>query len=138
MRRVVVTGIGLVTPLGMGREITWRNLIAGKSGIRAITHIPVEDIPCRIAGVVPREEGVEGSFNPDVYMPKPEQRRVADFIIYGMAAATEAIEDSGWKPQSDEERERTGVLIGAGIGGLDRIYTESVTLFENGPRRVSP
>ncbi len=135
MRRVVVTGLGMVSPLGADLKTTWRNLIANKSGIRRITEFDVSDIPAQVAGMVPR--GEEG-FNPDSYMEPKEQRKVDPFILYGVAAAVQAIEDSGWKAETEEDQGRTGVMIGSGIGGLTRIYDASVTLSEQGPRRVSP
>ncbi|MBL8550847.1 MAG: beta-ketoacyl-ACP synthase II [Hyphomonadaceae bacterium] len=144
-RRVVVTGIGLISPLGFGREVTWRRLIEGKSGAGPITHFKVDDLPCRIACHVPRVDGrgggapgQEGVFDPDLTMSPKEQRRVDEFILYAMAAADEAVADSGWAPKTVEERERTGVLIGAGIGGLDSIAQTAITLHTEGPRRVSP
>ena len=141
MRRVVVTGMGMVSPLGMGVEHNWRAITAGKSGIKKIEHFDVSDITSRIAGIIPRtteENPKNGEFNPDLYMEPKEQRKVDIFITYGMAAATEAIEHSGWKPANEEQQNRTGVLIGSGIGGLDEIYKTSTLLNERGPRRVSP
>lgn len=138
MRRVVVTGIGLVTPLGCGVEASWKRLIAGESGIGAIQGFDVSDIPCRIAGQVPRGDAQSDKFNPDDFISPKEQRKMDVFIHFAMAAATQAVEDSGWKPTGDEDRERTGVLIGSGIGGLEGIYDASITLHERGPRRVSP
>jgi 3-oxoacyl-[acyl-carrier-protein] synthase II len=138
MRRVVVTGIGLVTPLGGDAKTTWANLLAGRSGIGRITRFDTKDIPVNIGGLVPEGEGVEGAFNADLYMPPQEQRKVDRFIVYGVGAASQAIEDSGWAPQTDEERFRTGVMIGAGIGGLPRIEETVLTLHQKGFRRVSP
>ncbi|MCA0370982.1 MAG: beta-ketoacyl-ACP synthase II [Proteobacteria bacterium] len=136
-RRVVVTGIGLVTPLGGSARSTWTNMLASRSGIRTVTRFDVKDIPVSIGGFVP--EGDEpDALNADQYMPPAEQRRVDHFIVYGVSAASQAIEDSGWSPQTDEERERTGVMIGAGIGGLPRIEDTVRTLHEKGFRRVSP
>ena len=144
-RRVVVTGIGLITPLGVGREISWRRLVAGDSGAGPITHFKVDDLPCRIACHIPRTDGRgghpaegEGVFNPDATMSPKEQRRVDEFILYAMAAADEAVADSGWKPQTQAERDRTGVLIGSGIGGLNSIANTALQLEKEGPRRVSP
>lgn len=136
-RRVVVTGLGLVTPLACGVEATWQKLIAGKSGLRAITQFDVSDLPAKIAGMVPRGDG-EGEFNPDKWVEKKEQKKMDDFIVYSIAAATQAIEDSGWKPQTEEEKERTGVMIGSGIGGLAEIERTVLEMKEKGPRRVSP
>ena len=138
MRRVVVTGLGLVTPLGCGVETNWRRLIAGECGFKRIDTFEVEDLACQIAAIVPREPGVEGSFNPDDWFEPKEQRKVDDFIIYGAAAATQALTDAGWKADTREKQETTGVLIGSGIGGLGGIYETSVTLLQKGPRRVSP
>lgn len=137
MRRVVVTGLGLVTPLGNGVEATWQNLIKGKSGIRRIDTFDTEAYPSKIAGLVP--QGTEpGQFNFDDYIPARDRRRMDDFIVYGMAATEEALKDSGWLPETEEQREMTGVMIGSGVGGLPRIYESSVTLREGGPRKLSP
>jgi 3-oxoacyl-[acyl-carrier-protein] synthase II len=138
MRRVVVTGLGLVTPLGCGVETNWRRLIAGECGFKRIDTFEVDDLACQIAAIVPREPGVEGSFNPDDWFEPKEQRKVDDFIIYAAAAATQALADAGWKADTAEKQETTGVLIGSGIGGLGGIYETSVTLLQKGPRRVSP
>jgi 3-oxoacyl-[acyl-carrier-protein] synthase II len=138
MRRVVVTGIGLVTPLACGVEETWSRLLAGKSGARKITRFETQDLATKIACDVPRGDGSEGTFNPDQWLDSKEQRRVDDFIMFGLAAAKQAVMDSGWQPSSEEERCRTGVLIGSGIGGLPGIADAAVTLLEKGPRRISP
>lgn len=145
MRRVVVTGLGLVTPLGCGVDLVWKRLLAGQSGIRRIDHFDVEDLGSKIAGIVPRHDGrggggpdVEGSFDPDAVMSPREQRRIDDFMLYGIAAADAAIADSGWQPETEEDRERAGVLIGSGTGGLETTYNASITLREEGPRRLSP
>jgi len=138
MKRVVVTGVGLVTPLACGVEASWERLIAGRSGIEAIQKFDTADLPCKIAGEVPRGDGASGSFNADDWMAPKDQRKVDAFILYGVAAAQQAVEDSGWKPESDEQRDRTGVLIGSGIGGLESIYEASLLLAEKGPRRISP
>jgi len=138
MRRVVVTGLGLVTPLGCGVETNWRRLIAGECGFKRIDTFKVDDLACQIAAVVPREQGAEGSFNPDDWFEPKEQRKVDDFIIYGAATATQALADADWKADTSEKQETTGVLIGSGIGGLGGIYETSVTLLQKGPRRVSP
>ena len=141
MRRVVVTGMGMVSPLGVGVEHNWAALTAGKSGIKKIEHFDVSDITSRIAGIVPRtdsENPTDGAFNPNLYIEPKERRKVDEFIIYGMAAAKEAIEDAGWQPTDEESQNRTGVLIGAGIGGLDEIYKTSILMNERGPRRISP
>ncbi len=138
MRRVVVTGMGMVTPLGCGVEATWRRLIAGASGARRIEHFDVSDLPCKIACTIPRGDGSDGSFNPDQWMEPKEQRKVDDFIIFAMAAARQALDDAGWKPATREEQASTGVLIGSGIGGIEGIAECAVTLKEKGPRRISP
>jgi 3-oxoacyl-[acyl-carrier-protein] synthase II len=145
LRRVVITGIGLVTPLGRDRETTWSRLIAGKSGAGPITHFRCDDLPARIACLVPRTDDQRGApvnedwaFDPGKTMSAKEQRRVDDFILYGVAAADEALADSGWIAHSDAERERAGVMIGAGIGGLDTIERTALQLEREGPRKVSP
>jgi 3-oxoacyl-[acyl-carrier-protein] synthase II len=138
MRRVVVTGLGLVTPLGSGVEPTWKRLIDGESGIRGIQSFDVSDLPSKIGGQVPRGETSSGSFNADDWVPPKDQRRMDEFIVFGLAAAIQAVEDSGWKPEADQDRERTGVMIGSGIGGLTTIADGAITLKEKGPRRMSP
>ncbi len=138
MRRVVVTGMGLVTPLGTGVKMNWDRLIAGKSGVRSIQNFDVSDLPARIAGQVPPGDTATGGFNADDYVSPKEQRKMDRFIVYAMAAAHQAVEASGWKPQDEEGRCRTGVMIGSGIGGLEAIYDGSITLKERGPRRMSP
>ncbi len=139
MKRVVITGMGIVSPLGVGLDKNWAALTSGKSGIRKITRFDVSDMSSQIAGLVPyQNEGFEDGFNADNAMPPKEQKKVDTFILYGIMAADEAVADSGWAPQTDEERERTGVMIGSGIGGLQSIYETSETLIQKGPRRVSP
>ncbi len=138
MRRVVVTGIGMVSPLGGNVEDTWNNLIAGRSGIGPITHFDASEMACRIAGEVKRGDGTDGTYNPDLWMEPKEQRRYDNFIIMALAAATQALDDAGWKPESHEEQCRTGVLVGSGIGGLRKIEETSLLLEKKGPRRVSP
>ena len=138
MRRVAITGLGLVTPLGSGVEANWERLVAGRSGVRAVTAFDVSDLPSKIAGQVPQGPEEEGLFDANRWMEPKDRRKVDTFILYGMAAADQAIADSGWTAESEEAQERTGVLIGAGIGGLQAIYEASVTLVERGPRRVSP
>jgi 3-oxoacyl-[acyl-carrier-protein] synthase II len=138
MRRVVITGLGLVTPLGAGIGPTWSALLAGKSGARRVTEFEVSDISCQIACFVPRGDGSNGTFNADKAMEPKEQRKVDDFIIYAVGAADEALADAGWAPKTPDEQERTGVLIGSGIGGLNGIAETSLLLKEKGPRRVSP
>jgi len=145
MRRVVITGMGLVTPLANGREATWKKLIAGESGLGLIDIFDTSDLACKIAGQVPWVSGRGGgsaddpdSFNPDVVMSAKEQRRVDEFILYGVAAADEAIADSGWKPETYEDKCATGVLLGSGIGGLATIAATAVELHLKGPRKISP
>jgi 3-oxoacyl-[acyl-carrier-protein] synthase II len=138
MRRVVVTGLGIVCPLGCGVETTWSGILGGKSGVRKIEKFDVSDIPCKIAGVVPRGDGSNGSFNADQWMEPKEQRKVDDFIIFSMSAATQALNDAGWHPESRDDQNSTGVLIGSGIGGIGGIAETAITLKERGPRRVSP
>lgn len=138
MRRVVVTGMGMVTPLGDGVDTNWRRLMAAESGIRAIQAFDTADLATKIAGEVPQGDKESGLFNADLYMLPKDQRKVDKFIVFAMAAAKQAVEDSGWKPQDEEGLARTGVMIGAGIGGLSTIYETSLVLKERGPRRVSP
>ena len=138
MRRVVVTGLGLVTPLGVGAEHVWKRLIAAESGIRSIQSFDVSDLPAKIAGQVPRGETAAGDFNADDWVPPKDQRKMDEFIIFAMAAADQAVKDSGWKPEDDDARERTGVMIGSGIGGLPGITEGALTVHEKGPRRLSP
>jgi 3-oxoacyl-[acyl-carrier-protein] synthase II len=138
MRRVVVTGLGLVTPLACGTEQTWRRLLAGESGIKAIEKFEVSDLPCKIAGQVPRGDGSAGSFNPDQWMEPKEQRKVDDFIIFAMGAATQALDDAGWHPREYDDQITSGVLIGSGIGGVEGIAETALLLRDRGPRRVSP
>ena len=138
MRRVVITGMGMVTPLGDGVDTNWRRLMAAESGIRSIQAFDTSDLATKIAGEVPQGDKANGHFNVDSYLAPKEQRKLDKFLIFGLAAAQQAVEDSGWKPQDDEGRDRTGVMIGAGIGGLQTIYETSLVLKERGPRRVSP
>jgi 3-oxoacyl-[acyl-carrier-protein] synthase II len=138
LRRVVITGLGLVTPLGCGVDQTWSRLIDGTSGARRIDEFDVSDLTCQIAARIPRGNGSNGTFNPDQWMEPKEQRKVDDFIIFAMAAAQQALNDAGWKPRTSEEQERSGVLIGSGIGGLEGIAETALLLEHKGPRRVSP
>lgn len=141
MRRVVVTGMGIVSPLGVGIKHNWDLLTAGKSGIVKISRFDASDITAQIAGEVPfteDENPKDGKFNVNLFVPPKEQKKMDMFICYAIAAAQEAVEDSGWMPQDEESRCRTGVLIGSGIGGLQSLYESSVTLHEKGPRRLSP
>jgi len=137
MRRVVVTGLGMVSPLAATVSGTWRRLIAGESGIGAITSFDASDLACQIGGQVQEGQG-DDQFRPDEAMSPKDQRKNDRFILLAMAAADQAVLDSGWHPENDEQRDRTGVMIGAGIGGLSSIYDASVTLLERGPKRVSP
>ncbi|MBP3403551.1 MAG: beta-ketoacyl-ACP synthase II [Alphaproteobacteria bacterium] len=137
MRRVVVTGMGMLSPMGRGVETTWQGLIQGKSAITPVTKYDVSESPAKIAGQIPLGTG-EGQFDPDSVMTPKEQRRVDPFILYGLCAGTDAMEDSGWKPETEEDHFRSGVMIGAGIGGLSAISDSAVVLKEQGPRRISP
>src|SRR5262252_4753924 len=138
MRRVVITGLGMVTPLACGVEPTWRRLLAGRSGARRIESFDVSDLPAKIACQVPRGDGSDDSFNPDQWMEPKEQRKVDDFIIFAMSAARQALDDAGWKPTTYDDQIKTGVMIGSGIGGLTGIAETAIVLKERGPRRVSP
>lgn len=142
MRRVVVTGIGLLTPLGWGVEKSWKGIVEGRSGIGPITAFDTEGYGCTIAGEVPsvdgRGGGGEGDFDPDKIMSAKDRKRVDDFILYAIAAADEALADANWKPETDEDKERTGVMVGSGIGGLGPIADTAIVLKEQGVRRVSP
>ena len=138
MRRVVVTGLGMVTPLACGVEATWQRLLAGQSGARRIEKFEVEDLAAKIACQIPRGDGSDGTYNPDQWMEPKEQRRVDEFIVYAMCAARQALDDSGWKPTSREDQIATGVMIGSGIGGIEGIADTAITLQDKGPRRVSP
>jgi 3-oxoacyl-[acyl-carrier-protein] synthase II len=128
----------MVTPLGCGVETNWSRLIAGESGAKKIDTFEVSDISCRIAGVIPVGDGTNGTYNSDQWMEPKEQRKVDKFIVYAMCAARQALEDSGWKPTTPDEQFSTGVMIGAGIGGVEGIADTAITLHERGPRRVSP
>ena len=136
MRRVVVTGIGMVSPLGADAETTWRRILAGDNACRRVTEFQVDDLPAKIACQIPLDG--EGAFDPDDWMEPKEQRKVDRFIVYAMAAATQALNDAGWHPTSDDDQHRTGTLIGSGIGGLEGIEQTSLLLRDRGPRRVSP
>lgn len=138
MRRVVITGIGAVTPLGDGAEHTWSRLLMGHNAAARIETFDVEDLACKIACQIPRGDGTNGTFNPDSYMSPKEQRKVDNFIIYGMAAAKQALDDADWHPESHEDRCATGVVIGSGVGGLEGIGEGEVTVRDKGPRRLSP
>lgn len=138
MRRVVITGLGMVSPLGCGVEVTWRRLLAGESGARRIERFDVSDLPAKIACSIPRGDGSDGTYNPDQWMEPKEQRKVDEFIAYAMCAARQALDDAGWHPQEREDQITTGVMIGSGIGGIEGIAETAITLKERGPRRVSP
>ncbi|MES2334078.1 MAG: beta-ketoacyl-ACP synthase II [Pseudomonadota bacterium] len=138
MRRVVVTGLGMVTPLACGVEETWSRLLAGQSGAGTITRFDSANVVTQYACEVPMGDGSDGTFNPDDWMEPKEQRKVDDFIIYGMAAAVQAVRDAGWENPSEDEKLRTGVMIGSGIGGLNSIAETAVLIKEKGPKRVSP
>ncbi len=138
MRRVVVTGIGMVSPLGGSADSSWSRLLAGESGAVNVTRCDVSDLASQIACEVPRGDGSGGTFNANDWMDPKDQRKADEFILFGMAAATQALADANWAPATDEDKHRTGVMVGSGIGGIGTIYETSVTLFEKGPRRVSP
>ena len=138
LRRVVVTGLGIVSPLGCGVETAWAGIVAGRSGAKRIDDFEVSDLACQIACRIPLGPRADGKFNPDDWMDLKEQRKVDPFIIFAMAAAQQALEDADWMPSSPEDQERSGVLIGSGIGGIGGIYDASITLYEKGPRRISP
>jgi 3-oxoacyl-[acyl-carrier-protein] synthase II len=138
MRRVVVTGMGLLTPLGCGVEETWSRLVRGDSGASKVDHFDVSDIAAKIACQIPRGDGTGGTFNPDMWMEPKEQRKVDQFIIFAMCAAKQALDDAGWHPKTPDEQNETGVLIGSGIGGIDGIAEAALLLREKGPRRISP
>jgi 3-oxoacyl-[acyl-carrier-protein] synthase II len=138
MRRVVVTGLGMVSPLGCGVEPTWQRILEGRSGARVIDTFDVSDLPSKVACLVPRGDGSDGTFNADQWMEPKDQRKVDDFIIFAMAAAKQALDDANWHPSTEEERCATGTMIGSGIGGLSGIADTAIVLKERGPRKVSP
>lgn len=137
MRRVVITGIGLLSPFGVGAELTWKKILSGESAASHIEGFETADLPCRIAHTIPRGTG-EGRFNPDDFVEPKDQRKIGDYILYGIAAAEMALADAGWKPSTQAEQNATGVLIGSGIGGIDGIAENALILQERGPRRISP
>ncbi|HZR89406.1 MAG TPA: beta-ketoacyl-ACP synthase II [Bradyrhizobium sp.] len=138
MRRVVVTGLGMVSPLGCGVDATWKRILNSESGARRIETFDVSDLPSKIACQVPRGDGSNGTFNPDQWMEPKDQRKVDDFIIFAMAAARQALDDANWHPATEEDRIATGTMIGSGIGGLSGIADTAILLKERGPRKVSP
>ncbi|AXI54571.1 3-oxoacyl-[acyl-carrier-protein] synthase 2 (plasmid) [Pseudoseohaeicola sp. NH-UV-7] len=138
MRRVVVTGLGLVTPLASGVEETWRRLLEGQSGAGTIQRFDANHLATNYACEVPRGDGSDGTFNADDWLEPKEQRKIDDFILFGIAAAEMAVRDANWTPEDEEDRLRTGVMIGSGIGGLSSIADTAVLIKERGPRRVSP
>lgn len=138
MRRVVVTGMGLLSPFGYGAEHSWQQLLTARSAASRIKTFEIEDLPCKIAHVIPRGDGSEHTFNPEAVLEPKELRKIGDFVLFGIAAAEEALRDSGWEPRTEEDRCATGVMIGSGIGGIDGISDSSITLHERGPRRISP
>ncbi len=137
MRRVVVTGLGMVSPLADGVDLTWERILEGQSGAGPITKFDASDLAATIAAEVPRGDG-EGDFNPDNYVEPKEQRRIDEFIIFAMAAADQALKDADWAPETEDDKCRSGVMIGSGIGGLPGIEEAAITLHEKGPRRISP
>ncbi len=139
LKRVVVTGLGMVTPLGTGVSHVWSKLLDGQSGLKRVDeHFDVSDIPAKVGGIIPRGNGGPGDFDIDAVVPVKDRRRMSDFIIYAMAAAQEAIDDSGWKPETDADREATGVMVGSGIGGLIGITEGALLVNERGATRLSP
>lgn len=138
MRRVVVTGIGMLSPMGRGVDVTWKGIVNSKSAIRAVDRYDVSESTAKIAGQVPFGKENPDLFDPDVILSPKEQRRVDPFILYGLSAGIDAVEDSGWKPENEEDLFRTGVMIGAGIGGLTSISESAIVLNEQGPRKISP
>ena len=138
MRRVVVTGMGLVSPFGVGVEHGWKELLSGRSACSRITRFDVSDYAAKIAHSVPRGDGSDGTFNPESVLEPKELRKIGEFIRYGIAAADEALKDSGWDPKTPDEQYASGVLIGSGIGGIDGIAENAIILKERGPRRISP
>jgi 3-oxoacyl-[acyl-carrier-protein] synthase II len=138
MRRVVITGLGMVTPLGCGVDTTWSNLKRGQSGLSRIDNFEVEDLPCQVAAQLPKGSVAEGKFQPDDWMEPKESRKVDPFIVYAIAAADQALNDAGWHPDTDQDQTASGVLIGSGIGGLEGIEEAAITLRDRGPRRISP
>ena len=138
MRRVVVTGMGMVSPVGCGTEASWANILAGHSGVRRVDDFQVDDLACQIAAYIPRGARADGKFDRDEWMAPKDSRKVDDFIIYAVAAAEQALEDADWHPATDADQIATGVLIGSGIGGLQGIEKNAITLLERGPRRISP
>ena len=138
MRRVVITGLGLVTPLASGVDASWKRILDGQSGARLITRFDADRVATKYACEVPLGDGADGSFNADDWMQPKERRKVDDFILYGIAAAEQAVRDAGWMPEDEHSRLRTGVMIGSGIGGLNSIAETALLIHERGPRRVSP
>jgi 3-oxoacyl-[acyl-carrier-protein] synthase II len=138
MKRVVITGMGMVTPLACGVEATWKRLLKGESGAKQIDRFKVDDLPCRIACSIPRGNGSNGTYNPDQWMLPQDQRKVDEFIVFAMCAARQALDDANWRPACHEDQINTGVVIGSGIGGIEGIASTAITLQERGPRRVSP
>src|SRR6185312_8644993 len=130
MRRVVITGMGMLTPLGCGVEATWARLLKGESGAKKIDTFEVSDIACKIACVIPRGDGTNATYNPDQWMEPKEQRKVDEFIVFAMCAARQALDDAGWHPKSYEEQATTGVLVGSGIGGIEGIAETAVVLHD--------
>ena len=139
MRRVVVTGLGMLTPLGNGVDVNWKRLISGQNGIRKINDFDVSDISCKIAGQIPQKiDDPEAGLDIDQWIEPRDQKRIDRFIAYGIISAMQAVEDSGWKPKNDEEKYRTGVILGSGIGGLETIAKTTEIMISKGPRKVSP
>src|ERR1700739_2678481 len=138
MRRVVVTGLGMVSPLGCGVEPTWTRILNSESGAKKIDTFDVSDLTSQIACVIPRGDGTDGTFDPNQWMEPKDQRKVDDFIIFAMCAARQALDDANWHPATEEDRCATGTMIGSGIGGVSGIADTALLLNERGPRKVSP
>ncbi|HXT81476.1 MAG TPA: beta-ketoacyl synthase N-terminal-like domain-containing protein, partial [Acetobacteraceae bacterium] len=138
MRRVVVTGMGIACPLGIGVEHVWRRLINSESGITAIQAFDTKDLPCKVAGQVPQGVKADGRLDIGEWIPVKDQKKMDRFIHLAMVAGTQAVEDSGWMPENEEDRDATGVMIGSGIGGLQTIYEASLQVHEGKARRLSP
>jgi 3-oxoacyl-[acyl-carrier-protein] synthase II len=138
MKRVVITGMGIVSPLGAGLDHNWTSLLSGKNGFRRIEEFDVDDLACQVGAMIPRGDGSNGSLNADDWVEPKDQRKIDPFILYGLIAAQMAVEDSGWVAETEEQRCRTGVIIGSGIGGLQTIYETGKLMDERGPKRISP
>jgi 3-oxoacyl-[acyl-carrier-protein] synthase II len=138
MRRVVITGMGMITPLGYGVDTNWNAILSSRSGLTKIKEFDISDLPCQIAGRIPLSDDRENAVDLDDLLAAKERRKLDDFVSYGIIAANQALADSGWVADDEDKAYRTGVMIGSGIGGLSTIYEASILLNERGPRRISP